>query len=324
MEHGTSKGDLSVPASINLWEALVRSNLEDGAEVWGAGNWEEAELVAREMGRRILRCSSKTTTAAVLGELGWWELSTRRDFLQLKYWLSILLMDETRLVKQVYKHSKAEFVRNGQSNWVKIIHQLVCKYNLEPIWDSEEDFRVGQENKTNKEIRQVWGKIISNSIHKKAEEKWRKKVQVEQDKLRTYRTFKNKLELEPYLLSEQNKLGRYLLTSLRSGTNKLRIETGRWKKPREVEEDRVCMTCMEGAVEDEKHFLLHCVVYKALREKLFTDIWIASERKVNLKNADQETRWEVLMQGVPGQYKKPIFECVKLFVRAALWRRSRV
>lgn len=321
---GMSKGDLSVPACINLWEALVRCNLEYGAEVWGAGTWEEAELVAREMGRRILRCSSKTTTAAVLGELGWWELSTRRDLLQLKYWLSILLMEETRLVKQVYNHSKAEFLRNGQGNWVKIIYQLVCKYDLEPIWDSEEDFRVGQENKTDKEIRQVWGQIIANSIHQKAEEKWRKLVQVEKDKLRTYRTFKTKLELEPYLLSEQNKLGRYLLTSLRSGTNKLRIETGRWKKPKEDKEDRVCMTCMDGAVEDEKHFLLHCVAYEALREKLFRDICLASERKVDLKNADQDTRWEVLMQGVPGQYKKPIFECVKLFVRAALWRRSRV
>ena len=39
-------------------------------------------------------------------------------------------------------------------------------------------------------------------------------------KLRTYRTIKTKLELEPYLLSEKNKVGRYLLTGLRSGTNR--------------------------------------------------------------------------------------------------------
>jgi hypothetical protein len=107
------KGDLSVLACNNLWEALVRSNLEYGAEVWGAGNWEEAELIEREMGRRILRCSGKTTTAAVLGELGWWRLSTRRNFIKLKYWLSILLMEETRLVKQVYTHSMNQFVNKS-------------------------------------------------------------------------------------------------------------------------------------------------------------------------------------------------------------------
>ena len=55
-------GALSVPACINLWDALVRSILEYGAEVWGEGEWEEAELIQREMGRRILRCNSKTTT----------------------------------------------------------------------------------------------------------------------------------------------------------------------------------------------------------------------------------------------------------------------
>ena len=67
---GMKNGILSVKASVQLWESLVRSNLEYGAEVWGAGKWEEAEEIATEMGRRILRCPSKTTNAAVRGELG--------------------------------------------------------------------------------------------------------------------------------------------------------------------------------------------------------------------------------------------------------------
>jgi len=81
---------------------------------------------------------------------------------------------------------------------------------------------------------------------------------------------------------------------------------------------------MEGVVEDEKHFLLHCKAYAALREKMFQDILTASERKINIKNAGPDTQWKVLMQGVPGPYIKGIFECVKLFVRTAMWQRSRV
>src|SRR5277367_966614 len=101
----------------------------------GAGKWEEGELIEREMGRRILKCSGKTTTAAVLGELGWWRLRTRREFIKLVYWIGILMMDESRLVKAVYKHSKHLYTtslatRNVASNWTKTIHQLVIRYDL--------------------------------------------------------------------------------------------------------------------------------------------------------------------------------------------------
>jgi hypothetical protein len=61
---GMKQGALSVKASVNLWEALVRSNLEYAAEVWGAGQWKEAEMIQREMGRRILRCNGKTSNGA--------------------------------------------------------------------------------------------------------------------------------------------------------------------------------------------------------------------------------------------------------------------
>src|SRR6185503_812188 len=40
---GMGKEGLSVKASVNLWEAMVRQNLEYGAQIWGAGAWEEAE-----------------------------------------------------------------------------------------------------------------------------------------------------------------------------------------------------------------------------------------------------------------------------------------
>ena len=84
---GMRNGELSVRASINLWDALGRTSLEYGAEIWGEGPWEEAELIQREMGR-ILRCRKTTTNEAVLGELGWWRMKTRREFIKLKYWIN--------------------------------------------------------------------------------------------------------------------------------------------------------------------------------------------------------------------------------------------
>ena len=65
-------------------------------------------------------------------------------------------------------------------------------------------------------------------------------------KLRTFRTIKSKLRMEPYL-KYKNRLARYLTTRLRSGTNFLRFKTGRFEM--EAVEDRLCKLCDE--VEEE-------------------------------------------------------------------------
>ncbi len=63
---------------------------------------------------------------------------------------------------------------------------------------------------------------------------------------------------------------RSLLVQFRSGTMPLRIETGRWQgKP---VEERLCLVCNRGVVEDEFHFLCECQTYCALREDLFKSV----------------------------------------------------
>ena len=85
------------------------------------------------------------------------------------------------------------------------------------------------------------------------------------DKLRLYRVLKVEWGREEYLglPTEQ----RVLLAELRCGTNRLRVETGRWKQ--EVWEDRICLLCGSGEVEDERHVLLKCALYTNLREQFF-------------------------------------------------------
>jgi len=83
---GIRQGELAVVDCVRVWQALVRPVLEYGTVVWGDVKWEEAEQLQREMGKMILRCSSKMTNEVVLGELGWWTLKGRRDFLRLSYW----------------------------------------------------------------------------------------------------------------------------------------------------------------------------------------------------------------------------------------------
>ena len=75
------------------------------------------------------------------------------------------------------------------------------------------------------------------------------------DKLRTYVKLKDRLVLEPYVVELDRDKSREL-TMLRGGSNRLRIETGRWKREsrREKVEERVCKVCLCGEIEDGKPF----------------------------------------------------------------------
>ena len=66
-----------------------------------------------------------------------------------------------------------------------------------------------------------------------------------------------------------------LIAQLRTNSHKLHCETGHWKRPKEVWEERVCIFCSFGKVETEKHFILECEAFKDNR-KSYADMLVAS------------------------------------------------
>ena len=107
---------------------------------------------------------------------------------------------------------------------------------------------------------------MTNSTQAAEEKRWRDSMG-RKSKLRTYRTVKDKLIFEPYLNFDSRHV-RILLTRLRSGTNSLRIERGRYEN--EAVEDRLCHWC--NKVEDEIYFLVECDLYKDVRENAL-EMW---------------------------------------------------
>ena len=71
MGMGNKKKHLSVKAAIGLWKALVLPILEYAAEIWGDREWKEAEILQRTIAKRILGLHKRSSTEAVLGDLGW-------------------------------------------------------------------------------------------------------------------------------------------------------------------------------------------------------------------------------------------------------------
>ena len=111
-------------------------------------------------------------------------------------------------------------------------------------------------------------------------------------KLRTYRKLKSELKLESYIIEVERRRRRHL-TMLRGGTNKLRIERGRWVGERE--EERVCRVCGCEEVEDEKHFLLGCSRYVRERVEMFENIKEVDKRLEDIERKCEADQLDILI-----------------------------
>ena len=68
---GIRGGFMTTRLARIIWMSLVRSVIEYGNEIWGDRHTNDFEKIQLQMGKRILRCSSRTSEEVVRGELGW-------------------------------------------------------------------------------------------------------------------------------------------------------------------------------------------------------------------------------------------------------------
>jgi hypothetical protein len=302
---------LSLKAAENVWWSMVVPVLNFGAEIWGASNFTEADRVQMEAGRSLLGVSRKTANAVVRGELGWWSMRAQREFKILMYWARLIRMDNTRLAKQVYRQRREQRVKR-KGDWCSQVRKILVDLELGHIWNTE---LVGKEND--------WKGLLKASFQAREDKEWKKQVD-EKPKLRLYKRLKYALEREEYIDVVSDKDERRLITAMRGGTNTLRIETGRWEN--ELLEERTCVVCAIGQIEDELHFLLGCSAYERERRRLFKSISEGTSYDCRKMADDKEWLAQFLLGvGCPGRQKR-IFvqQQVAKFLEVAFKHRLRL
>ena len=264
---GVSGGFMSIRLACIVWKSLVRSIIEYGCEIWGDKQFKELDKLQVAMGKRILRCGSRMSDVVVRGELGWERQKARNDEMRLRYWGKIIRMGEDRVVNIIYRTSKERLEREEaqkandpsveiSSTWCMYTRKLMIKLNLADEWRTE---RIPSE--------EDWNQLIRERIYEREQIKWRTECLMK-PKLRIYSLLKKELRQEPFL-TVHHRSGIPELVKIRGGTNRLRIEQGRYKK--EAVTERVCESCEGKQIEDETHFMLTCVAYQNLREKMWTE-----------------------------------------------------
>ena len=144
--------------------------------------WEEAELLARKVWRRVLRCGVRLPNDAVLGELGWMTMRGRRMFLRLSYWGKVLEMGAGRWVKRVYEEGLARLeMRATASTWCNLMKKWLMELGLREEWEAQE---TGPE----------WQETLRARIMELESRRWRRRV-AHNIKLENYVRWKPKLKL---------------------------------------------------------------------------------------------------------------------------------
>jgi hypothetical protein len=215
-------------------------------------------------------------------------------------------MKADRLVRTAYLQSKR---RMGRNEWCSQTKQLLVSLGLGHLWQTE---RVGAEKS--------WKSLIASCIKAREQREWLARID-QTPKLRVYRTLKRELVREDYLELEVE--DRRSIAMMRSGTNPLRVEQGRWK--REKLPERTCLLCVQGKIETEQHFLLECWVLDRERRNLWRSIMAATGYDFRLMRDDAQWLLEVCLGvGLPQQdARRQIFSAVGGFIAAALERRKK-
>ena len=201
----------------------------------------------------------KATNAAIKAELG------RRPLLldilshSVKYWLHLCHSESETFVQ----NSLIELYRSPSPNsWANLLKLTLSSFDLENVWLN---WGTKYKNKT------IW--LLKQSMNRIHDANWQTLVNLPDSKLRTYKTFKEDMNIENYLLSPHNISSKRTFTKLRISAHKLHIETGRYTVPKKTPiEKRTCQVCKENIIENEEHFIMECNHYFQERQKLFNEL----------------------------------------------------
>ena len=109
------------------------------------------------------------------------------------------------------------------------------------------------------------------------------------NKLKTNKTFKIDMCIEPYLNDNLPKPIYTNIARFRLSSHNLNIELGRHKRPYVPADERICEKCNLGLVEDEIHCLLICTKWTDARIKL-TEVACQSLNAYPVMNHSEQFR----------------------------------
>ena len=229
---------------VENWSVLSDLDIErfDDLSLFKKIEKSKTDIVHRKLLKFVLGVSKTSHNIAIYGDTGEVPLSLKGYRLMLNYWGRLSTLPDRSLAKKALIENA-----NIRTNWIVTIEKLVRCLKL-----------VGVPVKRFKDTTQ-------SNISTYFETNW-KNVLLNEDisRLSTYKTLNDDFTLPKHLGLPFHL--RKTISRIRCSNHPLAIERGRHKNPKTPREERVCVLCDGGDIEDEGHFLLECTVYSILRD----------------------------------------------------------
>ena len=259
--------------------------------MWRYRSYAQLDYIQNRAIRYFFGVHRFTPILAIVGKLGWLPSQYRRWLSILRFWNRLILMDGSRLTKQVFNFD----YESGQNNWCREVGDIFDKLNLPEYFENKMFIDMS---------------LASDRIYNFYANPWPEKC-TNVPKLRTYIKFKTCFKTEKYLTLNLNRNERSIMTQFRCGVLPLRVETGRFVG-KQVS-DRICKMCNQGSVKDEIHFLVNCQYYTNLREHELGSVLNNEE----ISNKSEDDKLSILLNDY-------VRRTVKFLLKTFLRRRSKL
>ena len=213
--------------------------------------------------RAFLGVPKNTTSVAILAEINWLEPVHRAQIRMVRQYFRVNDMNDKRLTNKIINWDK-NFSRQfpSISTWYSEVQQIFENHNILNYFEKEG------------KMPSLLMENLKQSMLVKQTVDLQSKCKL-MPKLRTYTKFMEFGKTPAYLLKPLSFVQKMFLAKTRLAALPLRLETGRYERPRLPEQDRLCPSCKSKQdVENEEHFVFFCNQYHFLRQK-----WLAELEK---------------------------------------------
>ena len=188
----------------------------------------------------------------VYGELGRYPLYISRYVRIISYWCKVINTDNI-LMKKIYKQGLND-CNKGCKNWVSNIKTMLNNYGFTDVFENNHFVNP-----------KVFPSIFKQKVIDNFIQEWFSSIE-NSTVLENYSLIKKQFDYENYLDILPGNL-KLFYTRLRLSVHPLRVQTGRYDRNRIPKNERYCLCCNSGDIEDEFHFICICPCFVDLRKQ---------------------------------------------------------
>lgn len=238
---------------------MVEPVLLYGSGVWGYKDYSCISSVQTRACKFFLNVGKHTSNLSTRGDMGWTSCKIKLQKSCLRLLCKLHRLENNRLPSKVWR-----WAARRRKGWTFEVNKLVTKLDV-----------CGLIRDTSLSTKYVM-KIINEKLEQLDNHQWCEDIfndrgTLNGNKLRTYRLYKQTVNVESYVKMNIPLSQKRYMAMFRAGSLPLALETGRYSRPQVPIEDRLCIYCDLGHVETEKHFLMVCPLYADIRYDLFCE-----------------------------------------------------